>query len=121
MPCLTAVKTGPNIVVVRGDQACIALRGPHGILAPRLCVRGLWYCHLGLSPVLHWGLRSWCSVAEVPQLLESVLLAGLTFQEFAFVILPLFGFGPFRKDSLVHQGIKVRIDLWGKQGSEFWV
>jgi hypothetical protein len=76
---------------------------------------------LGLSPILHWGLRSWCSVAKVPRPLGTVLLAGLTFQEFAFVILPLFGFGPFRKDSLVHQGIEVRIDLRGKQGPEFWV
>jgi hypothetical protein len=39
MPCLTAVETGPNVVVVGGDQACVALRGPHGILAPKLRVR----------------------------------------------------------------------------------
>jgi hypothetical protein len=102
MPCLTAVETAPNIVVVGGDQACVALRGPHGILAPKLSVRGPWSYHLGLSPILHWGLRSWCSVAKVPWLLGTVLLAGLTFQEFAFVILPLFSFGPFRKVSLVH-------------------
>ena len=41
MPCLTAVETGPNIVVGGGDLACIALRGLHGVLAPELCVRGL--------------------------------------------------------------------------------
>ena len=46
MPGLTAVETGPSIVVVGGDLACIALRGFHGVLAPELCVRGLWACHL---------------------------------------------------------------------------
>ena len=46
MPCLTAVETGPSIVVVGGDLACIALRGLHGVLAPELCVRGLRSCHL---------------------------------------------------------------------------
>ena len=64
MSCLSAVETGPNIAVVVGDLACIALWGFHGVLAPELCVRGLWACHLRLSPILHWGLRSWCSVAE---------------------------------------------------------
>ena len=58
MPCLTAVETGPNIVFVCGDLAGIALRGLHGVLTPELCVRGLRACHLGLDPILHWGLRS---------------------------------------------------------------
>ena len=58
MPCLTAVETGPSIVVVGGDLVCIALRGFHGVLAPELCVRGLGDCHLRLGPILHWGLRS---------------------------------------------------------------
>ena len=46
MPCLTAVETGPSIVVVGGDLACIDLLGLHGVLAPKLCVRGLGACHL---------------------------------------------------------------------------
>ena len=58
MPGFTAVETGPSIVVGGGDLAGIALRGFHGVLAPELCVRGLGACHLGLGPILHWGLRS---------------------------------------------------------------
>ena len=37
--CLTAVETGPIIIVVGGDMAGIALQGLHGVLAPELCVR----------------------------------------------------------------------------------
>ena len=37
MPCLTAVETGPSIVVGGGDLACIALLGFHGVLAPETC------------------------------------------------------------------------------------
>ena len=89
MPCLSAVETDPSIAVVGGDLIGIALRGLHGVLAPKLCVRGLWPCHLGLSPILHWGLISWCSIAEASWFLEAILLAGLAFQKLAFVILPL--------------------------------
>ena len=46
MPCLTAVKIGPSIVVVGGDLAGIALLGLHGVLASELCVRGLGACRL---------------------------------------------------------------------------
>ena len=46
MPCLTAVETGPSIIVVGGDLAGIALWGFHGVLAPELCVRGLRSRHL---------------------------------------------------------------------------
>ena len=41
MPYLTAVETGPSIIVVSGDFAGIVLQGSHGVLAPKLCVRGL--------------------------------------------------------------------------------
>ena len=37
MLCLTAVETGPSIVVAGGDLAGIALRGLHGVLASELC------------------------------------------------------------------------------------
>ena len=83
------------------------------------CVLGA--CHLGLSPILHWGLRSWCSVAEASWFLKAILLAGLAFQKLTLVILPFFSFGPFCKDSLVHQSIEVRVDLRSRQGLEFWV
>ena len=63
MPYLTTVEIGPSIVVVGGDLAGIALRGLHGGLASKLCVRNLGACHLRLGPILHWGLRSWCSIA----------------------------------------------------------
>ena len=53
MPCLTAVETGPSIVVVGGDLDYIALRGLHGVLVLELCVRGLGAHHLGLGPILH--------------------------------------------------------------------
>ena len=53
MPCLTAVETGPSIVVVGGDLDYIALRGLHGVLVLELCVRGLGARHLGLGPILH--------------------------------------------------------------------
>ena len=79
MPCLTAVETGPSIAVVGGDLAGITLRGLHDVLAPELCVRGMWPCHLGLSPILHWGLISWCHIARIPWFLEAVLLADLAF------------------------------------------
>src|SRR6185312_15443102 len=114
MPCLTAVETGPSIAVVGGDLACIALVGLHGVLALELCVRGLWACHLRLGPILHWGLRSWCSVAEASWFLKAVLLAGLAFQKLAHVIIPLFSFGPFCENGLVHQSVVVRVDLRGK-------
>ena len=119
--CLSAVETDPSITVVGGDLACIALRGLHGVLAPELRVRGLWACHLRLSPILHWSLILSCSIVEASWFLEAILLAGLVFQELALVILPLFNFGPFCKYRLVHQGVEVRVDLWGKQGPEFWV
>ena len=90
MPYLSAVETDSRIAVVGGDLACIALWGPHGVLAPELCVRGLWACHLRLSPILHWGLGSWCHIAGIPWSLEAVLLAGLAFQKLALVIFPLF-------------------------------
>ena len=77
MPCLTAVETGPSIVVVSGDLAGIVLRGFHGVQVLELCVRGLGVCHLGLGPILHWGLRSWCSVVGASWSLEAVLLAAL--------------------------------------------
>src|SRR6185503_9200744 len=121
MSCLTAVETNASIAVVGCDLDCIALRGPHGVLAPELCIRGLWACHLRLSPILHRGLGSWCNVAEASGFLEAILLAGLAFQKLALVILPLFNFGPFCKYRLVHQGVEVRIDLRSKQGPEFWV
>ena len=121
MPGLTAVETGPSIVVGGGDLAGIVLRGFRGVLAPELCVRGLGACHLGLGPILHWGLRSWCNIAGASWSLEAVLLAGLAFQELALVILPFFSFGPFYENGLVHQSIEVRVYLRGKQGPEFWV
>ena len=49
------------------------------------------------------------------------MLAGLAFQKLALVILPFFSFGPLCENSLVHQSVEVRVDLRGKQGSEFWV
>ena len=121
MPCLSAVETDPSIVVGGGDLTGIAQRGSHGVLAPELCIRGLWACHLRLSPELHWGLGSWCSIAEASWFLEAILLAGIAFQELALVIIPLFNFGPFCKNGLVHQSVEVRIDLQSKQGPEFWV
>ena len=75
MTRLSTVEAGPHIAVVVGDLACITLRGPHGVLAPELCVRGPWSCHLRLSSVLHWGLGPWCVVAEASGLLETILLA----------------------------------------------
>ena len=42
----SAVETDPSIAVVGGDLTGIALRGLHGVLAPKLCVRGLGACHL---------------------------------------------------------------------------
>ena len=113
MPCLSAVETDPSIAVVGGDLTGIALRGLHGVLAPKLCVRGLWACRLRLNPILHWGLGSWRSVAETSWFLEAILLAGLAFQKFALVILPFFSFGPFYKNGLVHQSVEVRVDLRG--------
>ena len=77
MPCLSAVETDPSIAIVGGDLACIALLGLHGVMAPELCVRGLWACHLRLGPILHWGLRSWCSIAKASWFLKAILLAGL--------------------------------------------
>ena len=121
MPYLSAIEIDPSIAVIGGDLACIALRGPHGVLAPELCVRGLWAYHLRLSPILHWGLGSWCSVAEASGFLEAILLTGLAFQKLALVILPFFNFGSFYKNRLVHQCIEIRVDLRGKQGPEFWV
>jgi len=108
MSCLTAIETDPSIAVVGGDLACIVMRGLHGVLATELSVRGLWACHLRLSPILHRGLGSWCSVAEASWFLKAVLLAGLAFQKLALVILPLFRFGPFCENGLVHQSVKVR-------------
>src|SRR6185312_16639194 len=98
MPCLTAVETSPSIVVGGGDLACIALRGLHGVLAPELCVRGLWVCYLRLGPILHWGLRSWCSVAKASWFLKAILLAGLAFQKLTLVILSFFSFDQFFKN-----------------------
>src|SRR6185437_14067836 len=121
MPCLSAVETDPSIAVIGGDLACIALLGLHGVLAPELCVRDLWACHLRQGPILHWGLRSWCSVAEASWFLKAVLLAGHAFQKLALVILPFFSFGPFCENGLVHQSVEVRVDLRGKQGPEFCV
>ena len=46
MPCLTAIESGPSIIVVGGDLADVALRGLHGVLASELCVRGLGSYHL---------------------------------------------------------------------------
>ena len=120
MPCLTAVETGPSIVVGGGDLAGIALWGFQGVLALELCVRGLGACHLGSGPILHWGLRSWCSIVGVSWFLEAVLLAGLTFQELTLIFPPFFSFGPFYKDGHVHQSIEVWVYLRGKQGPEFW-
>ena len=58
------------------------------------CVLGA--CHLGLGPVLRWGLRSWCSIAGASWSLEAVLLAGLAFQEFTLVFFSFFSFGLWR-------------------------
>ena len=108
MPCLTAVETGPSIVGGGGgDLAGIALRGFHGVLAPELCVRVLGACHLGLGPILHWSLRSWCGIAGASWFLEVVLLAGLAFQELMLVFLPFFSFGPFCENGHVHQSIEI--------------
>ena len=120
MPCLSVVETSPSIVVGGGDLAGIVLRGFRGVLAPELCVRGLGACHLGLGSVLHWGLRSWCSIAGASWFLEAVLLAGLALQELMLVFFPLFSFGPFCENGHVHQSIEVWIYLRGKQGPEFW-
>src|SRR6185295_14296731 len=116
MPCLSAFETDPSITVVGGDLACIALRGLYGVLAPKLCVRGLWACHLRLGPILHWGLISWCHIVGIPWFLEAVMLAGLAFQELGLVILRFFRFGPFCENVLVHQSVEVWVDLRGKQG-----
>ena len=40
MSRLAAVEAGTHIAVVGGDLACITLRGPHGVLASGLGVRG---------------------------------------------------------------------------------
>ena len=120
MPCLTAVETGSSIIVVGGDLAGIVLWGSHSVLVPELCVRGLGACHLGLGPILHWGLRSWCSIAGASWFLEAVLLAGLAFQELTLVFFSFFSFGPFCENDHVHQSIEVRVYLRGKQGPEFW-
>ena len=109
-----AVETGSSIVVVGGDLVGIALRVLHGGLAPKLCVRNLGACYLRLSTILHWGLRSWCSVAKVSGFLKAILLAGLAFQKLTLVILSFFSFGPFCKNDLVHQSVEVRVDLRGK-------
>ena len=114
------VETGSSIVVVSGDLAGIVLRGFHGVLAPELCVRSLGACHLGLGPILHWGLRFWCSIAGASWFLEAVLLAGLANQEHTLVFFPFFSFGPFCENGHVHQSIEVRVYLRGKQGPEFW-
>ena len=111
MPHLTVVETGPHIAVVGGDLACITLRGPHGALASGLGARGPWSSHLRLSFVLHWGLGPWCVVAEASGLLETILLARLALQELALIILPFINFGNLCKDSLVHQGVEIRVDL----------
>ena len=87
MSRLSAVEAGPHIAVVGGDLSCITLRGPHGVLASELGVRGPWSCHLRLSSVLHWGLGPWCVVAEASGLLETILLACLALQKLALVIL----------------------------------
>src|SRR6185436_19385661 len=100
MPCLSIVKTDPSITVVGGDLACITLRGLYGVLAPKLCVRGLWACHLRLGPILHWGLISWCHIARISWFLEAVMLAGLAFQKLTLVILPFFSFRPLCENSL---------------------
>ena len=121
MPCLSAVETGPDIAVAVGDLARITLWGPHGVLASELCVRGPWSCRLGLGSVLHWGLGPWCIVAETSGLLGTILLAGLTLQELALVILSFITLGLLSEDCLVHQGVEVRIDLGGEQGPEFWI
>ena len=115
MPCLTTVETGPSIVVIGGELVGIALRGFHGVLAPKLCVRGLGACHLGLGPILYWGLRYWCSIVGAPWFLETVLLASFAFQELALVFLPFFSLGPFCEDGHVHQSIEVWVYLRGKQ------
>ena len=114
MTRLTTVEAGPHIVVVVGDLACITLGGPHGVLASGLCVRGPWSCHLSLSSVLHRGLGPSCVVAEASGLLETILLARLALQELALVIFPFMNFGPLCKDSLVHQGVEIWVDLWSK-------
>ena len=101
-----AVETDPSIAVVGGDLTGIALRGPHGVLTPELCVRGLWACHLRLSPILHRGLGSSCNIAEASGFLEAILLAGLAFQKLALVIFPFINFGSFCKSCLVHQCIE---------------
>src|SRR6185503_3252341 len=121
MPCLSVVETDPSITVVGGDLACIALWGLYGVLAPKLCVRGLWACHLRLGPILHWGLIFWCHIAGIPWFLEAVMLEGLAFQKLALVIPHFFSFGPLCENSLVHQSIEVGVDLRGKQGPEFWI
>src|SRR6185503_294690 len=121
MPCLSVVETDPSIAIVGGDLTGIALRGLHGVLAPKLRVRGMWACHLRLSPILHWSLIPWCSVAEASWFLEAILLTGLAFQKLALVIFPFINFGPICKNSFVHQGVEIRVDLWSNQGPEFWV
>ena len=75
MTHLTTVEAGPHIAIVGGDLACITLRGPHGVLASELGVRGPRSCHLRLSSILHWGLGPWCVIAEASGLLETILLA----------------------------------------------
>src|SRR6185312_8475301 len=114
MPRLSAVEAGPHIAVVVGDLACITLRGPHGVLAPELCVRGPWSCHLRLSSVLHWGLGPWCIVAEASGLLRMSLLAGLALQELALVIFSFITLGLLSEDCFVHQGVEARINLRGE-------
>src|SRR6185503_11607806 len=114
MPCLSAVEAGPHIAVVGGDLACITLRGPHGVLASELGVRGPWSCHLRLSSVLHWGLRPWCVVVEASGLLETILLARPALHELALVVFSFLDLGPLCEDCLVHQGVEVGIDLRGK-------
>src|SRR6185295_15105282 len=121
MTRLPTVEACSNITVVVGDLACITLRGPHGILASGLGVRGPWSCHLRLSSVLHWGLGPWCVVAEASGLLETILLARLAFQELALVILSFINLGLLCEDCLVHQSVEIIIDLRGEQGPEFWV
>ena len=92
----------------------LILRGLHGVLAPELCVRGLWACHLRLNHILHWSMIPWCTIVEASWFLEAILLAGLAFQKLALVIFPFINFCPLGKNRLVHQGVEIRVDLQGK-------
>jgi hypothetical protein len=57
----------------------------------------------------------------VPQLLETVLLASLGFQELTLIVSLFLYHGSLGDDSHVHQCVEVWVDAWGKQLLKFCI